>query len=258
VDQTVSPRLRLNFLYNYIHLQQQPRGKNLNAPVNGVRLDPDFANVIETVTDAEIRRHDVSVNAVISLAAPSPALQQARVNWRRMNINAGYSLAHARNTAAGFFEVSPTGNLEDDWGRGPQDSPYRVQILVTSTQLRNLTANLTYSANAGQVYNWTTGRDDNQDGLLNDRPAGVGLRALRGAGQQTLNARVQYALALANPQGLPVGQARYRMNIFATINNVTNHLNYGGYSGNQLSSNFMKPTFAANPRNVNIGVGFNF
>ena len=258
VDQVLSPRVRVNFLYNYIHLQQQPRGRNLNAPVNGVRPDPNFANVIESVTDAEVRRHDVSVNAVISLAAPSPTLNQARFNWRRMNINAGYSLAYARNNGAGFFEVSPTGNLEDDWGPGPQDAPYRVQILVTSTQLRNLTANLTYSATSGQVYNWTTGFDDNRDGLLNDRPAGVGLRSLRGAGQQTLNARVQYAFALSNPQGLPTGQARYRMNVFANINNVTNHLNYGGYSGVETSPNFMKPTFAANPRNVNIGVGFNF
>ena len=43
-------------LYNYIHLQQQPRGRNLNAPVNGVRPDPRFANVIEVVTDTEIKR----------------------------------------------------------------------------------------------------------------------------------------------------------------------------------------------------------
>jgi hypothetical protein len=258
VDQVISPRVRVNILYNYLHLQQQPRGRNLNAPVNGVRPDPNFANVIETVTDAQIRRHDVSLNAVISLAAPSPALNQARFNWRRMNINASYNLTQARNNAAGFFEVSPTGNLEDDWGPGPADAPYRVQILVTSNQLRNLTANLTYSATAGQVYNWTTGFDDNGDGLLNDRPAGVGLRSLRGAPQQTLNARVQYNFALASPAGQPIGQARYRMNVFANINNVINHLNYGGYSGVETSPNFMKPTFAANPRNVNIGLGFNF
>jgi hypothetical protein len=258
MDQVISPRVRANVLYNYIHLQQQPRGKNLNAPVNGVRPDPSFANVIESVTDAEIRRHELFVNAIISLAAPSPALNQARFNWRRVNINAGFTLLRARNNAAGPFEVSPSGDLENDWGPGPQDSPYRMQILMTSTQLRNTTVNLTYSANSGQVYNWTTGFDDNRDGLLNDRPAGVGLRSLRGAAQQTLNARVQYAFALSNPQGLPIGQTRYRMNVFANINNVTNHLNYSGYSGVATSPNFMKPTFAANPRNVNIGLGFNF
>ena len=258
IDQVLSPRLRTNILYNYIHLDQQPRGRNLNARVDGVRPDPNFANIIESITDTGIRRHEIFVNAIISLAPPSPALNQALFNWRRINVNAGYSWIRVRNNGAGPFEVSPSGNPENDWGPGPQDTPYRIQILMTSTQVRNLTANLTYTANSGQPYNWTTGTDDNGDGLLNDRPAGVGLRSLRGAAQQTLNARLQYNFALANPQGLPVAQTRYRMNIFANINNVTNHQNLGGYSGVQTSGYFQQPTFAMNPRNVNMGVGFNF
>jgi hypothetical protein len=48
------------------------------------------------------------------------------------------------------------------------------------------------------------------------------------------------------------------MNLFANINNLTNHQNLGGYSGIETSPNFRKATFAMNPRNVNIGVGFNF
>jgi hypothetical protein len=258
LDQVLSPRVRTNILYNYIHLQQQPRGRNLNAPVNGVRPDPDFANVIESITDTEVRRHEIYVNAIISLAAPSPALNQAWFNWRRLNINAGYSWIRAQNNAAGPFDVSPSGDPANDWGPGPQDTPYRIQILMTSTQIKNVTANLTYTANSGAPYNWTTGFDDNRDGLLNDRPAGVGLRSLRGDEQQTLNARIQYAFALTNPQGLPIGQARYRMNLFANINNVTNHQNLGGYSCVATSPYFRQPTFAMNPRNVNIGVGFNF
>jgi hypothetical protein len=226
--------------------------------VNGVRPDPNFANVIESITDTQIRRHEVYVNAIINLATPSAALNQARFNWRRLTMNAGYSWLRAQNNGAGPFEVSPSGDPENDWGPGPADSPYRVQILLTSTQVRNLTANMTFTANAGAPYNWITGFDGNRDGLINDRPFGVGLRSLRGDAQRTINARVQYAFALSNPQGLPIGQTRYRMNVFANINNLTNHQNLGGYSGIQTSENFRKPTFAMNPRNVNIGVGFNF
>jgi hypothetical protein len=258
IDQVLSPRVRMNVLYNYLHLQQQPNGNNLNAPVNGIRPDPGYANIIESVTEAQIRRHEIHVNAIINLAAPSPALQQARWNWRRVNMNVSYMYIRARNNANGPFDVSPTGNLEDDWGPGPADTPYRVQILATSNQLRNLTANMTYTANAGYPYNWTTGFDDNQDGLLNDRPAGVGLRSLRGAGQQTLNMRVQYAFALSNPQRVPTPQARYRMNVFININNLTNHQNLGGYSGVATSPLFRMPTLAMNLRTVNVGAGDNF
>ena len=106
---------------------------------------------------------------------------------------------------------------------------------MTSTQLRNLTANLTYQALDGSPYNWLTGFDDNRDGILNDRPAGVGLRSLRMPGQQTLNTRFQYAFVMG---AVPGAQARYRMNVFVNVNNLTNHQNLAGHSGVQTSPIF--------------------
>ena len=276
IDQVISPRVRLNVLYNYIHLQQQPRGRNLNAPVNGVRPDPRFANVIEVVTDTQIRRHEVFINSTISLAPQTPALQQARFNWRRVSMNANYMFLRARNNGNGFFAVPPTGNVEDDWGPGPADAPYRVQVMLTSTQLKNLTANLGFFANAGGVYTLTTGTDDNGDGVINDRPTGVGLRSLRGAGQGALNARLMYAIPFGRgvvarqvrvgdgpppppPQGGAAAvPARYRLNLFMTVQNVTNHQNLSGYSGVMTSPFFMQPTNAQNLRSINFGVGMSF
>jgi hypothetical protein len=259
IDQILSPRIRVNALYNYIHQQQQPRGSNVNPLVNGVRADPRYANVIEAVTDAEIRRHEFSVNAIVALAAPGPGLSANFFNWRRMNMNIGYSTVRAQNNSDGAWAVSPSGNVEDDWGPGPGDQPYRIQVLLTSNQIRNVTANVTYSANSGGPYTLLTGFDDNGDGFLNDRPAGVGLRSLRGADQQTLSARVQYALQMsAAGTGPGAGPARYRMNVFVNIQNLTNHQNLGGYSGVMTSQNFMKPTLVNNPRRVDMGIGINF
>jgi hypothetical protein len=260
LDQVLSPRVRVNLLYNYVHIQQQPRGYNTNPLVNGGRPDPSFANVIEAVTDTEIRRHDVSANAIVSLAAPSPSLNAAFFNWRRLNFNAGYSLNRIRSNSDGAWTVSPSGNVGDDWGPGQGDAPYRVQLLLTSNQIKNVTANVTYLANAGQVYTMTTGFDDNGDGFVNDRPAGVGLRSLRGAGQQTLNARVQYALQVgsASNPGAQGVQARYRLNVFVNVQNLTNHQNLGGYSGVMTSAFFMQPTLATNPRRVDLGMSVNF
>jgi carboxypeptidase family protein len=257
VEQVLSRRIRMNVLYNYIHLQQQPRGRNLNTPVNGVRPDPTLANVIESVTDTQIRRHEIYVNSTITLAPQTPALQQGRFNWRRVSMNAGYSWLRARNNSNGFFSVPPTGNVEDDWGPGPADSPYRVQFLLTSTQVKNFTANVNWNANSGGVYTLTTGFDDNGDGLINDRPAGVGLRTLRMAGQFNMNARFMYTFMLGGgAQG--GGPARYRLNAFVNIQNLTNYQNLGGYSGVMTSPFFMQPTFSFNPRSVNMGVSMNF
>ena len=256
IDQVISPRVRVNVLYNWIHLQEQPRGLNMNPLVNGVRLDPNYGNVIASVTDTEIKRHEVSVNSTISLAAPSPALGQARFNWRRMNVQAGYSLIRVDNNGDGWFSVPPTGNIEDDWGPGPADSPYRFNIVATGSQLRNLTTVLTWIASAGQVYTETTGLDDNGDGIVNDRLPGVGLRSLRGERQFTMNARLTYAIPLAG--AAPGAPARYRLNFFANLQNVTNRRNYGGYSGVITSDFYGRPTFVQNPRRAEVGMNFNF
>ncbi len=79
VDQVLSPLVRVNVLYNYIHLQQQPRGKNVNPLVDGVRPDPRFANVIEAVTDTQIRRHEVFVNAIVCTGASRTGSEPAAV-----------------------------------------------------------------------------------------------------------------------------------------------------------------------------------
>jgi hypothetical protein len=257
IDQVLSPRVRFNVLYNWIHLQQQPRGENLNPLVNGVRLDPNYGNVIAVVTDTEIRRHEVFVNSTISLAAPSPALQQARFNWRRLNAQAGYTFIGAQNNSAGAFTPPPTGSVEDDWGPGPQDAPYRFNIVATGTQLRNLTTVLTWIANSGQVYNETTGQDDNGDGIVNDRLPGVGLRSLRGEGQFQMNARLSYAFVLGGAAA-PGAQPRYRLNVFTNIVNLTNHRNYAGYSGVIPSPFYRTPTMVINPRRVDIGMNLTF
>jgi hypothetical protein len=175
-----------------------------------------------------------------------------------MSANASYSLIHARNNSGGPWTVPPTGNIADDWGPGPADSPYRVQILLTSTQIRNMTANLTYLTYAGFPYTWTTGHDDNQDGFLNDRPAGVGLRTLRGDGQQTLNVRLAYNFNLSAPGPGPAQAARYRLQLFINVMNLLNHQNLGGYSGVETSPFFRQPTFASNLRKVDAGLSVTF
>lgn len=259
IDHTFSPRVRMNVLYAYWHQFNFWTGENLNALVNGVRPDPAFANVLEANTDGQIRRHDLSANLNVSMLAPSPAANASRFNWRRLSVNASFSRIRARQSGDGPFVPPPTGTLATEWGPQPVDSPYRVTASITSTQLRNLNVNLAWTSNAGSLYTETTGLDDNQDGVLNDRPDGIGLRTLRTPGQQAANLRVSYTLVTTSsaPPGTP-GVRRYRVSLNLNANNLTNRANFGGYSGNLQSSNFGQPTLVVNPRRVDMGVNIAF
>jgi hypothetical protein len=75
-------------------------------------------------------------------------------------------------------------------------------------------------------------------------------------GQQTINARADYAFVLSSP--VTGAQPRYRMTLFVNVNNLTNHQNLIGHSGVQTSIFFQQPRLTANPRTVNIGTTVSF
>ena len=258
LDQKFNPRASINVLYNYYNQSQLPRGMNLNPVVDGVRADSNYANIISTVTDAELHRHELYANFNWTLLAPSPANNRATFNWRRLAANGGYSFIHARRNAIGPFDVPASGSLDTEWGNGPADNPYRVNISVTSTQIRNLALVTLINAADGYVYMWTTGFDNNGDGLLNDRPAGVGIWSLRAPSQWTLSGRATYNVPIGtSPSGAGAPQ-RYRLSLFVAVNNVTNHANLAGFSGTSTSPFFLTATSVQNPRKVDIGMNIGF
>jgi hypothetical protein len=263
VDQRFSPRAGVNVLYNYYHQDQLPRGTNLNPLVDGVRPDPAFANIIATVTDAEIIRHELFINFNLSLIAPSPAANRADFNWRRLGLNGGYSFIRARRNGIGPFDVPASGTLDTEWGHGPADNPYRVNVALTSTQLKNLSAALSLNASDGFPYMLMTGFDENHDGLLNDRPPGVGIWTLRTTPVWTVSGRFTYnvpirAAAAAQGTGGAGAPQRYKFSIYASVNNLTNHANLSGFSGVMTSPFFMSPTGVQNPRKVDMGMNISF
>ena len=111
IDQGFLKVVRVSATYSYQNGARLSRGLNLNAPVDGVRPNPAFANIIEVGSDAGLRQHQLQVDANINPGALLPAFNGPLISWKRTTVFANYTLASVRNNTDGPFSVPATGNL---------------------------------------------------------------------------------------------------------------------------------------------------
>jgi hypothetical protein len=269
IDQTLSPKVRASVSYSHARAAGLYRGRNLNAPVLGVRPDPEFANEIEVVSEGASLSRTLSTNLSLNLAAGVRGASLPRWNPRRTTIRLSYWLSAFENNSDGAFSVPASGTLDTEWGPAPGDRRHRVSASVTTQALKNLNAGVTFNGNTGTPYNITTGFDDNADSIFNDRPAGVGRNTVRTASQATLSANLSYSIVLGPPARAAVqdrreggantqNTGRYRLVFTLSVANVTNRANYGGFSGVMTSPFFRTATNVTNPRKVDLGVSLRF
>ena len=268
IDQTLTPALRVSATYTHREGFGVLRGTNLNAPIGGVRPNPQFTNVISVVGDAEATSDQFGVNASYIVLG----------NSRQTFFSANYTIGSSRANSTGAFSLPASGDdLSTEWGQ--MIPRHRVGGSFSTQPIRNLSATLNFRGQSGTPYNLTTGRDDNGDGLFTDRPEGAERNSLRTTAQWDLGMRLSYAINFGpaggggsgggqtvvlgggGGGGGPIGGAgskRYRVDIFMSVTNLTNHYNYVGYSGVMTSPYFGVATNVLNPRKIEIGTRFGF
>src|SRR6185503_15185249 len=95
-------------------------------------------------------------------------------------------------------------NPDAEWGPSSQDVRHRINAMFNFGLPFGLRSNVSGSAQSAAPYTITTGRDDNRDGVSNDRPAGGDRNSARGAPRYEMNVRLTRAFGFgsrANQQG---------------------------------------------------------
>ena len=258
---------RVSLAYTWRESAKLPAGRNLNAPANGVRPDARFANVVEARSIGESRIHTINVGGGLTL-----------VNWRRTFLSTNYTWTKSESNTMGAFSLPARGEaLSSEWG--PAGPRHRFSASLNTQLLTDLAFSVTVVGQSGTPYNVTTGSDDNGDGVFNDRPAGVGRNSVQGAPRWTAGTRLTYSLGFGErPEGGPgagetphgggggtiggfgrgAANKRYRVDLYASAQNLLNRYNYVGYSGVMTSPFFRQPTNVSDPRKVEIGIRFGF
>jgi hypothetical protein len=152
-------RLRLSA---FAHVSgDRPRAVNVNAPVNGVVPDPSFGRITEirSIGRGEWRGIDTSV--------------RAQTPGRSVDTFVRYRYTRAWNDADGALSLPVDANdLDAEWGPASWDVPHRLFARVRVNLPLGIRANVWGGLSSGRPYTITTGFDDNNDTVFNDRPEG--------------------------------------------------------------------------------------
>lgn len=283
-DRQLTSFMQVQTSYQMLRGRHTMRSININAPIAGVRPNPAFGDITQFESSGRTESDRLSLSTQL----------RYRVNQQQMGMRFTYQLGQEKNFANGATSL-PSDNLNPDvdWGPANNDIRHRFQIQGQAPLPLGIRANINAEVLSGRPYNMTTGLDDNDDGAFNDRPAGVTRNSLRGDWTWNLNLNVSRRINLrglgtpATP-GRAQGNAlfaqqgggggfggggqggggfgrggggnnqRFTMEIFARANNVLNHVNRTGYTGNLSSRFFGQATGVGAPRDINVGLRFNF
>jgi hypothetical protein len=275
VEQSLPHNIRLMSQYSYRRGIHQLRGRNVNAPIDGVLPDQSAGVVTQIESSADSFNHLLFIN----------------FNWAKIGkfmIGAGYVLSKTSDETDGALSL-PADNFDLRGERGPsqQDTRHRFNILTNFRLTKSLSLSSIFNASSARPYNITTGFDDNKDLSVNDRPAGVGRNSARGAGQWDLSSRLSWGFSfgkkpdnqgMGGPQvriirggadsgemlgamgSMPPGpdDKRFRAQFFIQATNLFNHANLIGFSGVRTSPLFGQAVAALPGRRIETGMRFSF
>jgi opacity protein-like surface antigen len=287
VERAITDNLQTQVSYQMLRGRRQMRSVNVNAPgPDGVRPEPN----IGTVTQFESTGRSLSDRFNVNL--------NYRLPNRRIFMGGNYTLGQVKNHADSATSL-PANSLDPDaeWGPSLQDIRHRANFNFNMPFVFGMRANFNGFAQSAAPYNITTGRDDNLDGVVNDRPAGVGRNAARGASRFDMTIRLSRQFGFGPARTTPGGPGgrqgggggrggggaaqqvqgpggpggpgggagnpfganqRFSAELWISANNVLNRVNYLNFVGNIQSPFFGTATSAAPPRRIEVGVNFRF
>jgi len=165
-----------------------------------------------------------------------------------------YTFARTGNNTSGItYFPGNSYNPNADWARADTDRRHKFDLLASAEPVKHSSFGVALSAYAGKPVNVTTGNDDNQDGVVNDRPAGAPRNSLPGPGLLNLDLNAAHDFLFPKARKEP-----YTLTVSLNAFNVLNHKNDVTYVGVITSPFFGRGVQAQPPRRLQLDVEFKF
>ncbi len=245
IERQLSKRSLLAVAYNGTRGVQQFRSRDGNAP-----LPPTF-----------VRRPDPAVNVMRFIESAG------RLEGNSLEITLRGDIAPRVSGMAQYLfgkTLTDTGGINwfpassfapaGEWGRADTDRRHQFNFLGTVSAHRWFNFGVSASLLTGPPFNITTGRDDNQDGMAIERPAGVTRNT--GIGPNTVGLDVRwYREFRFEPSKKDKSPS---ITVSADAFNVLNRVNYQNYIGALTSPFFGRAVATLSARRMQVALRFQF
>ncbi len=247
VERSLPNNLFVTLGYEFVRAIRPTRTRDINAPLpeTGIRPNPIEGQVLQYQSSGLSTYHHLRASM--------------RQRFSIFVVTASYWYMHAqsdqedRRGRGGVWVPVDSYDLRKEWGN-TEDPRHTFNASVNARLPLDIYLTTVIEAQSGRFYTIRTGKDDNGDGVSNDRPPGVVKNSEVGPNYFDVGFNFSKAFELDAASGLTGPQ----MNVFANLSNAFNVQHPGLPSGVVTSPFFMRSFNATSPRTIEIGMRFQF
>ncbi|MBI2683257.1 MAG: TonB-dependent receptor [Acidobacteriales bacterium] len=231
------------------------RSRDVNAPappLYATRPDPNLNVWRQIESSGSLQRHSLEIALRGNVTRYFTGMMQYTLS-RAYNDVGGTTTGGSRTSGINSFPANNY-DLSGEWSRADYDQRNRFNLLGSLNPGKYFKLGLGLAFYSGMPYTMTTGRDVNNDGLANDRPAGVARNSLQGPGYADVDLRLSRDFFLQPARKDKGPTVTLGLDSF----NLLNHVNYVSYVGTLTSPFFGKAVAALPTRRLQVSVRFTF
>src|SRR5438876_246950 len=222
------------------------RTRNVNAPLPGtpgstISPNPGFASIDQFESTGSSRSNSVTFTLRTRPSRNATVLLQ-------------YVFSHSFDDTPGlYFSPADTYDLRPEWGRSDYDRRHRLNLAAIYALPWGFSVGAIVKAYSGPPFNITTGSDDNNDTMFNDRPPGVTRNTGHGPASFDADSRVSKAFHLSGRD-----HSERKLEIAADVFNLFNNVNRQSFVGVVTSPVFDQAVGADPARRLQLSMRFAF
>jgi hypothetical protein len=251
IERSLPKNLFVTLAYDVSRGTKLQRTRDINAPFpeTGIRPNPEEGQVVQFQNSGLSTHHHLKATL--------------RQRFSIFNITADYMYyrGFSDQNSGNRDDALPTNSydLNQDWGNAGGPS-HRFNASVNSRLPMDVYLTTRINAESGDYYSITTGKDDNKDGVSNDRPPGVPKNSEKGPNffNVGFNFSKAFEFNRADVSQRAATAGAPQVNLFANLNNAFNMTHLGRPSGVMTSPFFGRSFSASSPRTIEVGMRFQF